>query len=68
VALRKDYENVRLADHTNDLVPGRMMRAKSPRPQGPPAASISIPLVPGLAWKGGTPDPHSAEAFVPRRN
>ena len=51
VALRKDYENVRLADHTNDPDPSKMPTI-SPTPTNldlkrmiPPKASVGHPLV-----------------------
>jgi TGF-beta propeptide len=47
VALRKKYEDVRFADHTEDLDPKKMMdqmtrRTKNTRPQGPPVERPAI--------------------------
>jgi hypothetical protein len=46
-ALRKNYENVRFADHTNDPDPRKMMeRMRSGKQQVRPAAKSPIPLAP----------------------
>jgi hypothetical protein len=47
VALRKNYENVRFADHTNDPDPRKMMeRLRGGKQQVRPAAKSPIPLAP----------------------
>jgi hypothetical protein len=55
VALRKNYENVRLADHTNDPDPRKMMeRMKSARPQARPASAKKVaPLHPAMSQGTG---------------
>jgi hypothetical protein len=46
-ALRKNYENVRFADHTNDPDPRKMMeRMRSGKQQVRPASKSPIPLAP----------------------
>jgi hypothetical protein len=52
VALRRKYEDVRFADHTNDPDPRKMMeRMKSARPQGPASHKSPTPLAPMHAAK-----------------
>jgi hypothetical protein len=47
MALRKKYENVRFADHTNDPDPRKLMeRMRSGKQQVRPAAKSPIPLAP----------------------
>jgi hypothetical protein len=55
VALRKNYESVRFADHTNDPDPRKMMeRMKSVRPQARPALANKVaPLHPALSQGTG---------------
>src|SRR5260370_15047432 len=51
VALRKNYESVRFADHTNYPDPRKMMeRMKSARPQARPASANKVaPLPPAIS-------------------
>jgi len=52
VALRRKYEDVRFADHTNDPDPRKMMeRMKSATPQVPTSHKSPIPLAPMHAAK-----------------
>ncbi len=55
VALRKNYESVRFADHTNDPDPRKMMeRMKSARPQARPASANKVaPLHPAMSQGTG---------------
>jgi hypothetical protein len=43
VVLRKNYEDVRFADHTNDPDPTRVTRMRHGRPQAPPSAPGQMP-------------------------